>query len=253
MALVVQSFRRTTVPGWIEACLGSVRTWAKAEGHQYRFVGDEIFDLLPQDYRAKTINRPQVGTDLGRLLLARQGLADGAEAVLWLDADILITEGPGFDPWLDDLYGFGAELWVQPDKQGRPVARRNVHNAVCLFRPDNPFLDFYIHACQRLVGRHKGDMVPQFVGPKFLTGLDHMLGFPLIHDVAMASPMVLRDLADGEGPALDLLIAGQEKPAAAVNLCASLAGREVDGVDISVAMFERAVARLLGRPELLHG
>ena len=248
---VLQSYRTADVPPWIGACLESVRGWARRAGHTYRFTGDEIFDLLPESYREKTRNRPMVGTDLGRLLLARDHLARGAEAVLWLDADVLVVDVDRFDPVAPEAYAFGREIWIQSDKKGRLEARRNVHNAVCFFRPGNPILDFYIHACETLVACHDGDMVPQFVGPKLLSHLHNLLGFPLIDGVAMASPLVLRDLAAGGGPALDLLRRSHAGPASAVNLCASLVGGRSDGVDVTAEMMEAAVGRLTADPSLL--
>ena len=50
--LVIQSYRTEAVPVWIESCMQSVRDWAHGAGFSYEFVGDEIFDFLPDDYRA---------------------------------------------------------------------------------------------------------------------------------------------------------------------------------------------------------
>ena len=51
--LVYQSFRTENVPQWIEACLSSVKQWAHAHQFEYCFLGDEIFDLLPNWFRDK--------------------------------------------------------------------------------------------------------------------------------------------------------------------------------------------------------
>jgi len=55
--VVYQSFRTENVPAWISRCLESVRLWAGAKGYDYRFIGDEIFDLAPGWYREKAKNR----------------------------------------------------------------------------------------------------------------------------------------------------------------------------------------------------
>ena len=52
--VVIQSYRTEAVPIWIETCMQSVREWALRGRFSYEFVGDEIFDLLPDD-SAKTL------------------------------------------------------------------------------------------------------------------------------------------------------------------------------------------------------
>lgn len=249
--LVIQSYRSQTEPAWIAACLESVRAWAAGQGWDYRFFGDEILDRVPDWYREGAQGRWPVMTDLARLLLARDALAEGRGRVLWVDADVLVfvKDGPDLSTAGED-YAFARELWVQPDGDGIRVYR-NVHNAVCWFGPGNPVLDFYIHACERIVGRLQGGAPNQIVGPKLLTALHNMLGFPLMEDVGMASPLVARDIAAGGGPALRRLIDESRAPLRAMNLCASLVGREVDGVRMDAALMQAAVARLRDDGETL--
>ena len=243
--LVIQSYRSRTKPEWIAACLESVRAWAAGQGWDYRFVGDEIEERVPDWYRERAQGRWPVITDLARLLLARDALAEGRDRVLWVDADVLVfgAAGPDLSAAGEAGYGFCREIWVQPDGAGLRVYR-NVHNALCWFRPENPVLDFYIHACERIVGRLDGGAPNQIVGPKLLTALHNMLGFPLLDDVGMASPLVTRDLAAGGGPALRRLILESPVPLRAINLCASLVGREVDGVGMDDALMRKVVGRL---------
>jgi len=250
--LVIQSYRSKSEPDWIAACLESVRAWATGQGWDYRFVGDEIADRVPDGYREGAQGRWPVITDLARLLLARDALAEGRGRVIWVDADVLVfgAEGPDVTAAGEAGYGFSRELWVQPDGDGLRVYR-NVHNALCWFAPGNPVLDFYIHACERIVGRLDGGAPNQIVGPKLLTALHNMLGFPLLDDVGMASPLVARDLAAGGGAALERLIAESPMPLRAINLCASLVGREVDGVRMDDALMRAVVARLRGGGEQL--
>ena len=68
-----------------------------------------------------------------------------------------------------------------------------------------------------------GGFPPQFIGPKFLTAQHNIMQLPLIETLGMASPAVLRNLAEGGGEALSLQRAEQPWPLAAVNLCSSLA------------------------------
>ena len=219
--LVFQSHSHRGLPAWIPTCLHSVRHWAAACGHGYLCFGDEIFDRLPSGFRKKTAGRRSTQADLGRLLLARE-LLEEAERVIWLDADVLVFAPEDLDCDIPSPYAFGREIWIQEDERGRLRAYRNVHNAVCLFERINPFLDFYIHAAERLVTLNDGGFPPQFIGPKFLTAQHNIMKLPLIETLGMASPLVLRDLARGGGPALELQRVEQPRPLAAVNLCSSL-------------------------------
>jgi len=247
--VVYQSFRTEQVPPWVARCMGSVRSWAEGRGFDYRFIGDEIFDLVPDWYREKARNRIPVMTDLGRLLLARQFLEGGYERAIWFDADVLAFDPEGLDIDVSEEFAFGREVWVQKDGKGRLKAYRNVHNALCVFAIGNSFLDFYIHACLSIIRRMEGQMVPQIVGPKLLTSLHNTVGFQLIEEVGMISPLVLSDLAQGEGEALDLL--RQEQPALkAANLSASLSEKETDGISVTETMLEAAIDRLQAHKQL---
>lgn len=240
--VVLQSYRTENVPGWIQTCLESVRGWAEGQSQAYRFVGDEIADRVPGWYRDKADGRWPIITDLGRLLLIREALADGFERAVWLDADVLVFDPEHLTLDVEGTYAFGREVWVQEDTKGRLRVWRNVHNAVCMFEPGNPMLDFYIHACLRVLERVEGGVPNQIVGTKLLTALHNMIGLPLTDQVAMFSPPVLADIASGGGPALDLLTNEAPGTFAAANLCGSLAGSEVPE-----AVLEQACTRLLNR------
>ena len=245
--LVVQSYRSEDIEPWISTCLDSARTWAARCGFDYRFVGDEIFELLPDAYRHVAAGRLPVLTDLGRLLLIRSALDKGYDRAIWVDADVLVFGGDMELP-SGAGYAFCREIWVQP-AAGKPESARlqvyrNVHNAICLFERENAFLDFYIHACERIVGAAGGSMPNQIVGTKFLTALHNMMRLPLIETVGMFSPLVIRDLVNGGGPALQRLMEETRRPLAAANLCSSLAGGHADGVDLSGSVMAEACARL---------
>ena len=240
--VVYQSYKPAGGPQWIAACMASVRDWAALHGFDYRFVDDGIFDLVPDWYREKAGNRIPVITDLGRLLLARDFLAEGYDRTVWLDADVLVFDAEGFVLDIAEEFAFGAETWIQRTTSGGLRAYRNVHNAVSVFCAGNSFLDFYIHACRSVVGRLEGGVPPQIVGPKLLTSLHNTIGFRLIPEVAMLSPLVVADVAKGEGPALDLFRRREPGPLRAANLCSSLTGTESGVSDETV---DRACERLL--------
>jgi hypothetical protein len=244
-ALVIQSYRTTDVPEWIEHCLASVRDWAGMAGWHYRFLGDEILDHVPAWYRARAQERMPVMTDLARLIVAREELRSGIDVVAWIDADVLIFDPDGFNPVPSGTAAFSRELWVQEDGMpGRPKAFRNVNNAVCAFRTGNPILDFYIHACESVMRRVVGGVPNQIVGTKMLTALHNIVGFELFDDIGMISPPVARDVVAGTGPALRLLLNETQLPLQAVNLCNSLVGQRVSGVDVDEALLAAVISRL---------
>lgn len=239
--IVIQS-HAPDPPAWLRTCLDSVATWAAAEGVAHTVDGDAFLARVPDVLRNKTDGRTQIVADLARLLWAEELLAAGWQRVIWLDADVLVFAPERLTAALDLSEGFlfGRELWVQPDARGRPKGRRNLHNALAAFAAGNPFLAFYIDAAKRVLERHDGPMVPQLIGPKLLTALDNMIGLPGSWVVGMASPQVVRDLADGGGPALDLLRSTSPELPAALNLCASYAERCADGVWLEEALLARA-------------
>ena len=225
----------------------SVRDWAHSAGFSYEFVGDEIFELLPDDYRLAAASRVPVLTDLGRLLLIRRALEGLFERAIWVDADVLVFHSDFLSLPGDIGYAFCREIWVQP--KGRMSyglkCYRNVHNAFCLFERGNAFLDFYIHACERIVGAAAEQMPNQIVGTKLLTALHNMVGLPLLETVGMFSPLVVRDVAAGSGEAASRLRREMSGPLAAANLCSSLFEREIDGVALTNALMEQVCYRLL--------
>jgi hypothetical protein len=223
--LVIQSHRNPLPFNWLQKCIDSVFEWAASSKFDYRFYGDEIFDLVESPIRRKLRDRPVILSDLSRLKALQMGLAHGYQTVIWCDADFLI-----FKP--QDLvlpqseYALGRELWVQQSDSGKLRVYRKVHNAFMLFRRDNHFLDFYTDAAESLVKRNQGGMPPQFIGPKLLTALHNIVTCPVMEQAGMLSPMVMRDLLTGSGDALDLFRSQSETLPAAFNLSSSLTEAE---------------------------
>ena len=107
------------------------------------------------------------------------------------------------------------------------------------------FLDFYIHACQSVLHRVDSGVPNQIVGTKLLTAMHNIIGFPLMEQVGVASPLVLQDLSTGsDGPALTCLVAKSPATLRAVNLCGSLVGQIVDGVSINDDLLASTVEHL---------
>ena len=99
---------------WLDTCLASVESWAAQANYSYRFIGDELFDQVPDWYMRKVAGRMPIASDLGRLLWIKNLLDQGeANTVVWLDADVLV-----FAPALLKVAPvsscvFGQELWIQ--------------------------------------------------------------------------------------------------------------------------------------------
>jgi hypothetical protein len=187
--------------------------------YEYRFIGDELFENVPDDLLEKTQQQKVIATDLARLLMLQDALQK-YEIVIWLDADFLIFKPDGFI-LPETSYAVGREVWVQQDKQGKLKAYKKVHNAFLMFRAGNSFLEFYADTAERLVNDNVGTMPPQFIGPKLLTALHNVTKLPVMESAGMLSPLVIKDMIRGEGPALDLFTKNSPAAITGANLCIS--------------------------------
>jgi hypothetical protein len=162
----------------------------------------------------------------------------------WLDADVLVIDPAG---WTlpDSDFALGREVWIRRDgNRVRDFVK--VHNAFLMFRADNPFLDFYRFAAERIVLAHRGAMAPQLVGPKLLSALHNLASCPVDERAAMLPPAVAEDVLAGGGTALARFRARSRAAPAALNLCGSLVGR-----DIEVARVVEVMNRVRENPGLL--
>jgi len=223
--LVIQSHRNPLPCHWLAACIDSVADWAHANRFDYRFIDDQIFDLLSPALLEKVCEQPVIASDLARLKSLQQGLVKGYDCVIWCDADFLIFDPEQFVlPETD--FALGREIWVQWDESRKLRSYSKVHNAFLMFRRGNHFLDFYCDAAERLLQLNQGRMAPQFIGPKLLTALHNIIQCPVMEAAGMLSPLVMRDLIEGQGAALSLF--RKQSPSAVVgaNLSSSLTEHE---------------------------
>jgi len=223
--LVVQSHRYPLPFDWLRICIGSVEDWSRSNGFQYRFIGDQIFDLVAQDLLEKAGPQTVIATDLARLRALQQGLSEGFDRVIWCDADFLVFKPRDFVLPAAD-FAFGREIWVQQDEKDRLRAYAKLHNASMMFCQGNPCLEFYLDTAQRLLRLNQGGIPPQFIGPKLLTALHNIARFPVMETAGMLSPLVMRDILGGGGAALDLFLRKSPVLPAGVNLSSSLTEAE---------------------------
>ncbi|WP_455198307.1 hypothetical protein [Kaarinaea lacus] len=246
--LVIQSHRAKLPYPWIEQCLDSVRHWCELNHFGYRFLNDELFDYVPGDLRDRLNDSKVIASDLGRLIVLHEALEQEYETVVWLDADFLI-----FDPdhfiLSDDDYAVGRETWVQNDEQGKLKVFKKVHNALLLFRRGdridgcnrNSFLDFYRDTAERLLRQNRGGIPPQFIGPKLLTALHNVVQLPVMETAGMLSPLVIQDIINGGGKALQRFVEQSPSPIAGANLCISSREKE----ELSCEEMEQVIRALL--------
>ncbi len=70
--------------------MSGVEQWALAGGYDYRSLGDELFEAVPNWYMSKVGGRMPIAADLGRLRWAQRFLKGGYDWVIWMDADMLV-------------------------------------------------------------------------------------------------------------------------------------------------------------------
>lgn len=245
--LVLQSYRETDVPDWMAHCMRSVQAWANGKDWEYRFKGDEFFDLVPNSIGAKFAAQRPLLADIARLKWALQifEAESAVERVVWLDADVVIFSPMHLSLPEEDDFAVGRQIWVQADLQGKLRVYRQVHNAALMIDRGSPALGFLMQAMTRIAERHDSPASPQLLGPKLLTALHNIVGFAVIEGVGMASPRVLADISDSGGPAYDLLIKESATPIGALNLCSSYRRQSVDGVMCNDLLYEQVLDALL--------
>ena len=243
--VVVQSHRMPLPHGFLRPAMDSVARWAAGQGFDYEFLDDQLFERVARDLRHKCADQLVVATDLARLCVLQELFAAGAQRVVWCDADTLIF-APELIELPDEGAAFGREIWLQ-EEQGKLRIRRKIHNAFMVFCADDPVLDFYAFAAERVIRRHappeQASMVAQLVGPKFLTLLHNVLEFDVLEGAQVLSPPLLHALLDDNDEVLALYHAQASAPAYAMNLCAS----EIARGSINTKQIEQVIVRLLNQ------
>ena len=241
---VYQSYRTRHVPAWIEACMGSVKSWAAASGFDYHFMGDELFALAPDWFRAKAGAEICPVTDLARLVAAKNLMARGYDLTIWVDADVLVFKPGNMKLVLTQGFAFCHEIWASADESGAAKIQHRVNNSVTVFSRHNVHLDFFIDSglqiANQLTVLGKLD-----IGTHFLSKLRHILPFPLIENVGMFSPPIMADIAQGEQRFLPALAKELPLPLACANLCASLQDQPIPGFSTDAAIYEAVVEACL--------
>jgi hypothetical protein len=242
--IVYQSFRTSNVPGWITACMQSVRSWAATRGFDYRFADDSFLELAPAWYRERCGDEICPVTDLARLVMARQLLQAGYERTVWADADMLVFAPESLGVDVDRGFAFCLEVWATVDEEGVFHASERVNNSMLVFTRNQPYLDFLIDAAVRIASS-KASVSRVAISTEFLSGLAHLLPLPMIANAGIFSPVLMRDIASGEERILPSYAAKLPAPLAAANLCNSLAGKLSEGHVATVSDYEAVIEKCL--------
>ena len=188
-------------PLWQSQCLSSVREWCAQQGYRYQFLGDELFDRVPN-------------------------LESEGGTALWLDADTLVVDA-SWAPNTEVSVCFGEEYWLDTDSRGRLKVFKQPHNAFMLFAADNTVLPFLHQVAHSIIERADSAAIsPQMIGPKLLKALHSLADFPLCPEAGALSPVLASELVHGCGPAIDAVRESHRPKTCLWNLCGSLAGEE---------------------------
>lgn len=196
--IILQAYESESTPAWILRCMQSVREWAALRGYDYRF-SPLLFDRIPDWFRQRCA--PGIGplTDLGRLCLMQALFDEGAEDVVWIDADVLVFDPVNFH--VPDRPGFLVidEVMVGPDANGVPGALpRSVNGAVLGATRGHPLFDTYRSAIEAVVRNAPPGSVPRTIaGPQLLTALDRAHPIDRLTTVGLFTPAIMSDLAHG--------------------------------------------------------
>lgn len=242
--VVYQSFRIHRVPAWITACMTTVKAWAQTQGFDYRFYDDSFFDRAPDWFRSKARQEVCPVTDLARLVVAKELMAEGYGRTIWVDADMLVFDPDALKVAPKRDFMLCHELWLYTDPKGERRVSHRVNNSIAAFCADSLHLDFFIDACLR-IGHQRETIGKLDVGTHFLSQLRQILPFPLLGNVGMLSPAFIAELAAGKPARVIEYVQALPSPLASVNLCGSLQGLNIQGVVADEAMFDAVVDRLL--------
>jgi hypothetical protein len=246
-SVVFQAFARHRPPAFVGRCLASVRAWSARHGHEYRYYGDEILDVLPGWYRDRLDGRIVHQVNLARLHIARDLLANGAERVVWLDADVLVFDPEAFDLDAPEGFAFCREVWLDNDRDGDGyVPTYRVNQAVIVADRGNAFLDYCLWAHERMIRDDAEGVLRSDTSTALLTAIHATTPLPLVTNVAMMTPRLIREIVDGgEQPALREYVRRHAYATQAVNMTLSLVGREYGGAQASADDYDAACATLL--------
>jgi hypothetical protein len=236
----------------------TVRHWAELKGFDYVFFDDRIFERVPVWYQEKVDKQIQLMSDLARLEVAKEFLSGEYKRAIWVDADVVVFDESRFDINVTEEYAFCHEIWIEQlsalnaarrglrnFKRDGIYCRQRVNNAVAVFTNGNSFLEFYIQACKQLVKNKPPPISNLEVGTLLLTELHSRISLPLLTNVGLFSPHLMRDIASGGGKLVENYREQFGSPIRAANLCASYANKEYEGITAGDDVYQIVLDKLM--------
>ena len=209
-------------PDWVNQCMTSVADWSLRQGYHYHCIGDELFEWVTPELRAKLHDRTPILADLARLRWIEAELAVRGGLLVWIDADTLVVDPEWCVPDSEHTI-FGEECWVQPTAEGAWRAYQSPHNAFMGFTAASPTLGFLAYLSESIIERaDAAHIAPQMVGPKLLKVLHNLARFTLVPEAGAVSPELLTEWVGDAGPATACYEQATRPPLALVNLSSSL-------------------------------
>jgi len=232
--IVFQSYRRSNVPWWITRCLASVESWTRANGYDYEFRGDEVFEICGRDYLNNVGGNIRSITNLARLELVREAHHRNYDRAVWLDADVLVFDTENFRIPISERYAFARETWVERRDSGFFILH-GVNNCALVFMQGEPDLDMLI-SLTRHVALHRTITSNYQVGGDILKGLRNSLAFATLENVGMFSPSVIAGIAQEDHELLAVQAREFGSTVFAANLAAAEHHTPVTDGDLKSAM-----------------
>ena len=243
--VVFQAWVGPPAPPFVERCLASTAAWARAQGHDYRRLGEAFLDVLPAWYREALGSHIVQLTNLARLRYARQVIAEGADRAVWVDADVLVYDPSGFALDAPDGFALCREAWIHATGDGIDCIY-GVNQAVVVADRGNALLDYLVWAHETLVRDRPGNVRQFGTASALLAAIHAATPLPLITNIAMLNPTLVREIAAGDaGPATREYVRRHGYPMQAANLTLSMAGATFEGEQATEADYDAAVDVLL--------
>lgn len=223
--------------------MASVQRWAERQDFHYRFLDDHFFSIVPTTYREHVNSQRHLLADYARLLWSQKFLDEGWSQVVWVDADVLITNFHYRLPQAPANYLLSHEVWLE--KNGSEIITyQRVNNAVMMFQSANPFLSFYIHACEQMASTRVGRLNHTDVGTTLLTHMLKPLKTPLIKGLGMLSPLLLNALNEDQENVIAYWEKKANAPLWAFNLCLTFRNTNFNSITISDVLYEDVIKQL---------
>mgnify|MGYP000449484624 CR=1 FL=1 len=189
-----------TRPDWVSRCMTSVADWCQRRGYAHQMIGDELFDWVKPDLRAKLHDRKPILADLARLRWIESELSARGGLAVWIDADTVVVDPTWHIPDSTHTF-FGEECWVQPLAEGAWRAYQSPHNAFMGFTAASPVLGFLAYLSESIIERaDAAHIAPQMVGPKLLKALNNLAQFTLVPEAGGGRPQAPFVGGGGKGP-----------------------------------------------------